>query len=236
MDGAGRGRRLQVDPKAVRKWRDRYAAEGEAGLRDRSSRVNAILKVLGAKGVNIALATPTGRAAKRLTESTGPEAKTIHRLIEIDPAHGGFRRGPDQPLAYDLLVVDETSMGDVSLMHALLKAVPERAALLLVGDVDQLPSIGPGQVLSDVITSRAVPVVRLTEAFRQAAQSRIITSAHRINQATCPTSRPRRERLLLRRGARPRGGHAQSLGRGERAHSEAVRLRSDPRCPGCCAR
>jgi len=125
--------------------------------------------------VNIALATPTGRAAKRLTESTGPEAKTIHRLIEIDPAHGGFRRGPDQPLAYDLLVVDETSMGDVSLMHALLKAVPERAALLLVGDVDQLPSIGPGQVLSDVIASSAVPVVRLTEAFRQAAQSRIIT-------------------------------------------------------------
>jgi exodeoxyribonuclease V alpha subunit len=186
LDGAGRGRRLQVDPKAVRKWRDRYAAEGEAGLRDRSSRVNAILKVLGAKGVNIALATPTGRAAKRLTESTGPEAKTIHRLIEIDPAHGGFRRGPDQPLAYDLLVVDETSMGDVSLMHALLKAVPERAALLLVGDVDQLPSIGPGQVLSDVITSRAVPVVRLTEAFRQAAQSRIITSAHRINQGLIP--------------------------------------------------
>jgi exodeoxyribonuclease V alpha subunit len=152
--------------------------------------VNAILKVLGAKDVNIALAAPTGRAAKRLNDSTGLEARTIHRLLETDPKHGGFSRNETNPLACDLLVVDETSMVDVSLMHALLKAVPERAALLLVGDVDQLPSVGPGQVLADVIASGAVPVVRLTEVFRQAAQSRIITSAHRINQGHMPDLTP----------------------------------------------
>ncbi len=134
--------------------------------------VNSILRVLAAKGVRIALAAPTGRAAKRLTASTGREARTIHRLLEADPASGGFRRHEEQPLECDLLVVDETSMVDVPLMHALLKAVPDTAALLLVGDVDQLPSVGPGQVLADVIASGAVPVVRLTEVFRQAARSR----------------------------------------------------------------
>ena len=103
-------------------------------------------------------------------------------------------------------------MGDVSLMHALLKAVPERAALLLVGDVDQLPSIGPGQVLSDVIASRAVPVVRLTEAFRQAAQSRIITSAHRINQATCPTSRRGGNDFYFVKANDPEGATRKVLG------------------------
>lgn len=148
--------------------------------------VNAILKILAVKGVRIALAAPTGRAAKRLSESTGLEAKTIHRLLEVDPRHGGFRRNDEHALDCDLLVVDETSMIDVPLMHALLKAVPDRAALVLVGDVDQLPSVGPGQALADIIASAAVPVVRLTEVFRQAAESRIIVNAHRINQGLMP--------------------------------------------------
>ena len=148
--------------------------------------INSILKILGAKGVRIALAAPTGRAAKRLSESTGLEAKTIHRLLEADPVHGGFRRREDNMLECDLLVIDETSMIDVPLMHALLKAVPDPAALILVGDVDQLPSVGPGQVLADIIASGAVPVVRLTEVFRQAAESRIIVNAHRINQGLMP--------------------------------------------------
>jgi len=148
--------------------------------------VNSVLKVLGAKGVRVGLCAPTGRAAKRLSESTGLEARTIHRLLEADPKSGGFKRGEAHPLDCDLLVVDEASMVDVPLMRALLMALPEASALLLVGDVDQLPSVGPGQVLADVIGSGAVPVVRLTEVFRQAAQSRIITNAHRINQGQMP--------------------------------------------------
>ena len=148
--------------------------------------VNSILRILSAKGVNLLLCAPTGRAAKRMTEATGFEAKTIHRLLEVDPKGGGFKRGTDNPLDCDLLVIDETSMVDVLLMQALLKAVPDNAALLIVGDIDQLPSVGPGQVLADIIASGAVPVVRLTEIFRQAAQSRIITSAHKINQGSIP--------------------------------------------------
>ena len=148
--------------------------------------VNSILKILSVKGVRIALAAPTGRAAKRLSESTGLEAKTIHRLLEVDPMHGGFRRNEEHALECDLLVVDETSMIDVPLMHALLKAMPEHAALIIVGDVDQLPSVGPGQVLADIIASAAVPVVRLTDVFRQAAESRIIVNAHRINRGLMP--------------------------------------------------
>jgi len=148
--------------------------------------VNAILRILAAKGVTLLLCAPTGRAAKRMTEATGFEAKTIHRLLEVEPQTGGFKRNSDNALDCDLLVVDETSMVDVLLMQALLKAVPDQAGLLIVGDIDQLPSVGPGQVLADVIASGAVPVVRLTEVFRQAAQSRIITSAHQINQGSIP--------------------------------------------------
>ena len=125
-----------------------------------------------------------------MTEATGFEAKTIHRLLEVDPKGGGFRRGDDNPLDCDLLVVDETSMVDVLLMQALMKAVPDKGALLIVGDIDQLPSVGPGHVLADIISSGAVPVVRLTEVFRQAAQSRIITNAHRINQGLMPDLSP----------------------------------------------
>jgi exodeoxyribonuclease V alpha subunit len=151
--------------------------------------VNAILRILSAKDVRLLLCAPTGRAAKRMNEATGLEAKTIHRLLEVDPKKGGFRRNAENPLDCDLLVIDETSMVDVLLMHALIKAVPDEAALLVVGDVDQLPSVGPGQVLADLITSGAVPVVRLTEVFRQAAKSQIIVSAHRINEGSIPDLR-----------------------------------------------
>jgi exodeoxyribonuclease V alpha subunit len=121
-----------------------------------------------------------------MTEQTGVEAKTIHRLLEVSPKHGGFTRNEENPLACDLLVIDETSMVDVPLMHALLKAVPPEAALLLVGDVDQLPSVGPGQVLADIINSGRIPVVQMTEVFRQAAESRIVVNAHRINTGQMP--------------------------------------------------
>ncbi|WP_342150020.1 ATP-dependent RecD-like DNA helicase [Methylorubrum sp. SB2] len=159
----------------------------------KTSTLDAILRILSAKGVRVLLAAPTGRAAKRMAEQTGIEARTIHRLLEIDPRHGGFQRDEANPLDADLVVIDETSMVDVPLMHALLKAVPERAALILVGDVDQLPSVGPGQVLADVISSGRVPVARLTEIFRQAAESRIVTSAHRVNTGRLPEAPPRGE-------------------------------------------
>jgi exodeoxyribonuclease V alpha subunit len=148
--------------------------------------VNSILKTLAAKRVVMALAAPTGRAAKRLAESSGMEAMTLHRLLETDPAEGGFKRNEHNPLDCQLLVIDEASMVDVMLMHATLKALPPSAALLLVGDVDQLPSVSAGQVLKDIIGSGAVPVVRLTEVFRQAATSRIIINAHRINAGEMP--------------------------------------------------
>ena len=148
--------------------------------------LDTILRLLVAKGVKVLLTAPTGRAAKRMTEQTGLEAKTIHRLLEIDPKHGGFSRNEENPLDCDLLVVDETSMVDVPLMNALTKAVPSHAGLLLVGDVDQLPSVGPGQVLADIIGSERIPVARLTEVFRQAAESRIVVNAHRINHGQMP--------------------------------------------------
>ena len=119
--------------------------------------VDAILRILAAKGVERVLCAPTGRAARRLSEATGLEARTIHRLLEVDPLSGGFRRNADNPLDCGLLVVDEASMVDVMLMRALLAAVPDQAALLIVGDVDQLPSVGPGQVLADVIASGCRP-------------------------------------------------------------------------------
>ena len=148
--------------------------------------VNSILHILVAKGVDAALAAPTGRAAKRLSESTGMEAKTIHRLLEVDPKRGGFKRNTEEPLDCDLLVIDETSMVDVALMASVVKALPDQAGLILVGDVDQLPSVGPGQVLADIIESGAVPVARLTEIFRQAARSQIVTNAHKVNSGQIP--------------------------------------------------
>jgi len=152
--------------------------------------VNSILRILAAKRVNLLLCAPTGRAAKRMTEATEREAKTIHRLLEFDPKAFGFKRDLENPLDCDLLVVDESSMVDVILMQSLLKAVPDHAALLIVGDINQLPSVGPGQVLADVIGSGAVPVVRLIEVFRQAAESKIITTAHAINAGRMPDLAP----------------------------------------------
>jgi exodeoxyribonuclease V alpha subunit len=148
--------------------------------------LDSLLKLLAASGMRTALAAPTGRAARRMSDQTGLEAKTIHRLLEIDPLSGTFKRGTGKPLDCDVLVVDETSMVDVPLMASLLQALSDEAALVLVGDVDQLPSVGPGQVLADIIRSGLVPVARLTEIFRQAAESRIITGAHAINRGELP--------------------------------------------------
>ena len=148
--------------------------------------VNSILRILDVRSMEIQLCAPTGRAAKQMTETTGREAKTIHRLLEFDPQSFGFRRNADNQLECDLLVIDESSMVDVPLMNSLLKAIPSSAALLLVGDIDQLPSVGPGQVLTDIIRSDAVPVSTLTEVFRQAAKSQIITNAHKINKGHIP--------------------------------------------------
>jgi exodeoxyribonuclease V alpha subunit len=152
--------------------------------------VRGILEIFAAKKLRCGLCAPTGRAAKRLGETTGREAKTIHRLLEFDPGLGGFKRDRDHALELDLLVVDEASMVDVALMNQLLRAVPAWACLVLVGDVDQLPSVGAGTVLADVIGSGAVPVVRLTEIFRQAEQSWIVRAAHQVNQGELPESAP----------------------------------------------
>lgn len=157
--------------------------------------VNSILKIIEAKDAEILLCAPTGRAAKRLAESTGREAKTIHRLLEFDPKQGGFKRNSDNPLQADLIVVDESSMIDIVLMNQLLRAICDQTALLLVGDVDQLPSVGPGAVLSDIINSGVVPTVRLTEIFRQAASSKIILNAHRINEGKMPIQEEKKEEL-----------------------------------------
>ena len=148
--------------------------------------VRSILEIFQAKKMKCVLAAPTGRAAKRMAETTGQTAKTIHRLLEFDPATGDFKRDQQHPLTGDLFVLDEVSMVDVVLGHQLLRAVPSNACVILVGDVDQLPSVGPGSVLADLIASGVVPVVRLTEIFRQAAESEIVTAAYAINQGRMP--------------------------------------------------
>ena len=144
-----------------------------------------IIAALQNIGMSILLAAPTGRAAKRMSEATGKEAKTIHRLLEYNPAEG-YGRNDENPLEGGVLIVDESSMIDIILMNSLLKAVPTHMRLILVGDVDQLPSVGAGNVLRDIIDSESVPVIRLTRIFRQAQSSRIITNAHRINQGQYP--------------------------------------------------
>ena len=148
--------------------------------------VNAILRIFEAEGRRTLLGAPTGRAAKRLSETTGRPAVTLHRLLEFSPKTGGFGRGIESPLAADVVIVDEVSMLDTPLAATLFGAVPERAQLVLVGDVDQLPSVGPGRVLADLIASRAPKVVRLTEIFRQAAASAIVVNAHRVNAGHMP--------------------------------------------------
>jgi len=148
--------------------------------------IKSLLTILSAKKLRIMLCAPTGRAAKRLSETTGLDAKTLHRLLETDPSSHRFKRDIDNPLPCDLLIVDEVSMIDVPLMNSLLKALPLNAALFLVGDADQLPSVGAGDVLKALLESEAFPIARLTEIFRQSAQSRIILNAHRINQGIMP--------------------------------------------------
>jgi len=146
----------------------------------------AIVEVFERSDCRVLLASPTGRAAKRLSEVTGRPAKTIHRLLEIDPKTWEFRRNEHNPLEGDVMIVDESSMVDVELMHALVRAVPDRARLILVGDVDQLPSVGPGLVLRDMIDSHAVPVARLSEIFRQDRESQIVMNAYRANAGRVP--------------------------------------------------
>jgi exodeoxyribonuclease V alpha subunit len=150
--------------------------------------IRAITHVYAASRQKIVLAAPTGRAAKRMFEATGREAKTIHRLLEYSPKIGRFKRDEQEPLDADLVVIDETSMVDTALMYNLLKAIPPKATLILVGDVDQLPSVGPGNVIRDIIDSGVVPTVRFNEIFRQARRSMIIVNAHRVNNGQMPTS------------------------------------------------
>jgi exodeoxyribonuclease V alpha subunit len=156
---------------------------------------NAIIRVFRSLKAKVLLCAPTGRAAKRMFETSGEEAKTIHRLLEYSPRDDGFQRNEDNPLACGLLVVDEASMMDTMLMFHLLKAVPLGATVIFVGDVHQLPSVGPGNVLRDVISSGVVDVVELTEVFRQAQESDIITNAHKINCGEVPYLEAPRDQL-----------------------------------------
>jgi exodeoxyribonuclease V alpha subunit len=149
--------------------------------------INAVLKVFSKLPINIMLAAPTGRAAKRMNETTGHEAKTIHRMLEYSFRKGGFQKDDEDPLDCDLLIIDEASMIDTILMHYLLKAIPKEATFILVGDVNQLPSVGAGNVLKDIISSGVVPVVELNEIFRQAKESQIIVNAHKINNGIIPS-------------------------------------------------
>ncbi len=148
--------------------------------------IRAILRIFQQLKLKVALAAPTGRAAKRMAEATGCEAKTLHRLLEYSPQRGEFKKSQGDPLEMEAIVVDEASMMDCLLMYHLLKALPNSAHLILVGDVDQLPSVGPGNVLKDMIESGAFNVVRLTDVFRQAQKSLIVINAHRVNQGELP--------------------------------------------------
>ncbi len=150
--------------------------------------INAIIRIYHKMGQKTLLAAPTGRAAKRMTEATGEEAKTIHRLLEFSPSGGSFKKNETNPLEADLIIIDETSMVDTILMHHFLKAVPVKSTLILVGDVDQLPSVGPGNVLKDIIEAECLPTVRLNEIFRQSRRSMIIVNAHRINSGQMPVT------------------------------------------------
>jgi len=157
--------------------------------------INAVLKIFSAIKAKIMLAAPTGRAAKRMSEATGHEAKTIHRMLEFSMQKGGFQRNEDYPLDCDLLIVDEASMIDTLLMHHLLKAIPVTATFIMVGDVNQLPSVGAGNVLKDIIDSGIAPVVQLNEIFRQAKESSIIVNAHKINEGLMPDMKSKRDKL-----------------------------------------
>jgi exodeoxyribonuclease V alpha subunit len=205
---------LAIDMPRVQKWITRYIEKTGLQLSDQqrqaveiaaSQRVlvltggpgtgktastRIIVALWKAMGKTVALASPTGRAAQRLSEMTRQEAKTVHRLLEFDPSQLQFKRNADYPIEAQAIIVDEASMLDLFLAHSLLKAVPMDAQLLLVGDIDQLPSVGPGSVLADFIKSGKIPVVRLTEVFRQAQASQIVRNAHRINHGEFPELEP----------------------------------------------
>jgi exodeoxyribonuclease V alpha subunit len=203
-----------TDIERVRDWIDRFTASRKIQLSEQQRRAvetaayskimiltggpgvgktfttHTIVSLWKAMGKSIAMAAPTGRAAQRLGEMTGLEAKTIHRLLEFDPRSRGFKRDSENPLPHTAIIADEASMLDLFLAYSLVKAVLAGALLLLVGDIDQLPSVGPGQILADLINSGRVPVVRLTQVFRQAQTSAIITAAHQINRGIYPTIEP----------------------------------------------
>lgn len=205
---------VSVDVPRVERWIDGYTRKKVVVLSDEQRRAvvlaassrlliltggpgcgkafttKTIVALWKAMGKSILLAAPTGRAAQRLAEMTGHEAKTIHRLLAFDPKTMQFRFNEDNPLEADALIIDEVSMLDLFLAHSLFKAISPRTQVLLVGDRDQLPSVGPGMVLRDLIASKQFPVVTLTTIFRQAAQSRIITNAHRINTGQFPHLTP----------------------------------------------
>lgn len=151
----------------------------------KTTTTQGIIAALKQMGLSILLAAPTGRAAKRMSEATGMEAKTIHRLLEYNP-QDGYKRNDENPLEGDALIVDECSMIDIILMNNLVKTMPSSMRLVMVGDIDQLPSVGAGNVLRDIIESQKIPVIRLTRIFRQAQSSRIVMSAHAINQGKFP--------------------------------------------------
>lgn len=148
--------------------------------------LKAVLAIMEALKLKVVLAAPTGRAAKRLSEATGRKARTLHRLLDFKPGEARFSRNPDNPLEADAVIIDETSMVDILLLYHLLGAIPRQTSLLLVGDVDQLPSVGPGNVLADILDSEAIPSIRLTDIFRQGERSQIVEQAHRINQGLMP--------------------------------------------------
>lgn len=172
----------------------------------KTTTINTIIKMLEEEKNEIILAAPTGRAAKRMTEATGREAQTIHRLLGInfineDSRHQTFDKNEDNPIEADVIIIDESSMVDILLMHSLLKAIPQGTRLILVGDVDQLPSVGAGNVLKDIIKSQKLKVVRLQEIFRQAQESAIIMNAHRINQGIEPVLNEKEKDFFFMRRA-----------------------------------
>ena len=156
----------------------------------KTTTLKTALDILCDRGVKVALCAPTGMAAKRMSAATGREAGTIHRLLEFNPENGGFKHNANNPLEANLVVADEFSMADINLAHSLIEAIGPDTSLLIVGDVDQLPSVGPGRVLDDIISSEMVPVSRLTQIYRQGNSSRIITAAHAINQGYLPEVPP----------------------------------------------
>lgn len=197
---ASRGMGIDLDPvqeDAVRKALADHlmVITGGPGT-GKTTIIKAIIRFLTQKGGRVLLAAPTGRAAKRLSEASGQEARTIHRLLEY--GQGGFARGEDNPLDADALIVDECSMIDTLLMNSLLKAVPVSMRLILVGDVDQLPSVGAGNVLRDIIESGTVETIRLTKIFRQAMDSAIVTNAHRVNEGQLPVLSGNRDFFFVR--------------------------------------